>query len=280
VLGSELVTNGDMESGNPPSTWTVGSSTTFAASVDAYAGAAAGLFTAGGEIGGSATRWLSKSNIFTLGQWAQISVYAKRSSGAGNLQIGLGYVVALSTPVTAAYAQYIATIRRASASVNYGHVVFGGVTVGDQFLLDNASAKLLSLTSLFSALNYGITHATTKANITVAAGTQAGVVTNLDSASSPANFVIATHDGTNARLTKCVGGTYTDLISTAATYVANAAIEIRRTAASDTYKLYYNGAQVGTDQTISDAGIVSNTLHGYFNTYAGNGLSAFSCVAS
>jgi hypothetical protein len=130
---------------------------------------------------------------------------------------------------------------------------------------------------MFSARAYS-THATTRAACVIVRGTRAGVVCNLDSASSPANFVLASHSGTNAILEKCVAGTYTTLISITATYVAGAFVEVRRIAGTNTWQLWYNGVQRGTDQTISDAGIVSNTLHGYFNSYAGNEVSGFSCV--
>jgi hypothetical protein len=75
-----------------------------------------------------------------------------------------------------------------------------------------------------------------------------------------------------------VAGTYTELISTAVAYSAGAFVEVRRLAGTDTYQLFYNGSQVGTDQTISDAAISAATLHGYFNTFASNTVSQFSCV--
>ena len=37
----------------------------------------------------------------------------------------------------------------------------------------------------------------------------------------------------------------------------------------------YNGAAVGTQQTITDAGIIDNTYHGCFSTYEGNTFSHF-----
>ena len=46
------------------------------------------------------------------------------------------------------------------------------------------------------------------------------------------------------------------------------------------YQLWYNGAQVGTTQTIADAAIIGATLHGYFNTYSGNTVSDFACSVS
>ena len=41
---------------------------------------------------------------------------------------------------------------------------------------------------------------------------------------------------------------------------------------------YYNGTQVGTTQTVSDAGIVSNTRHGLFSTYAANTFAGYTAA--
>ena len=110
------------------------------------------------------------------------------------------------------------------------------------------------------------------ADLTITAGTQAGVVTNLDDAATPANFLLAYHNGTNAILDKCVAGTYTNLISAAATYSAGATLRlITYTSGGNLLaRLYYNNALIGTEQTISDAGIKSNTIHGLFSTYSAN----------
>lgn len=64
-----------------------------------------------------------------------------------------------------------------------------------------------------------------------------------------------------------MAGTYTSVVSAAATYSAGA--EIRVIKDGTAYRLYYNNALVGTG-TIADAGIISQTLHGIFSTYSGN----------
>jgi len=99
---------------------------------------------------------------------------------------------------------------------------------------------------------------------------------DLDSAGSPANFVITYHDGTNCKLEKCVAGTYTTVITAAATYSAGA--ELRVIKDGTAYRLYYNNALVGTG-TIADAGIISNTLHELFSTYSANSLDNLTIFA-
>ena len=75
---------------------------------------------------------------------------------------------------------------------------------------------------------------------------------------------------TIAQLVRCVAGVYTDIISASVTYAAGATLRVIKDGTS--YSLYYNNIQVGTTQTISDAGIVDNTIHGLFSTYSGNTL--------
>ncbi len=110
-------------------------------------------------------------------------------------------------------------------------------------------------------------------DLVITALTQAGLVLCLDDAATPANFLIAYHDGTKAHLEKCVAGTYTSLISAAAAYSANATLRVIKDGTS--VDLFYNEVKVGTTQTVSDAGIKDNTIHGLFSTYPGNTLDNF-----
>jgi len=141
----------------------------------------------------------------------------------------------------------------------------GGVLT---FNLDNVVVKPLTLSSLFSSLSLSTQDVVASADLTVVAGTQAGMVICLDSAANPQNFLHPYHNGTNAILEKCVAGTYTTLISAAATYAANAPIVVHKDGTK--VRLYYNNALIGTEQTVSDAGIINNKLHGKFSTYVGN----------
>ena len=101
------------------------------------------------------------------------------------------------------------------------------------------------------------------------------MVSLLDSVASPANFLLAYHDGATVKFEKCVGGTYTNLVSISVAFSAGAQLEIRRPS-GNTFQVWYNGSQIGTDQTVNDAGIISNTRYGLFSTYDGNTVSEFS----
>jgi len=107
------------------------------------------------------------------------------------------------------------------------------------------------------------------ADLTIAGGS-AGIVLSYVNAD---NYVLASHDGTNCKLDKCVAGTWTSVISAAATYSSGATIRCIKDGTS--YSLYYNNAKVGSTSTISDAGLIGNTKHGLFSTYSGNTLDNF-----
>ena len=146
------------------------------------------------------------------------------------------------------------------------------------FLVDDASSKVATLSTLFATQNFGVANVTADVDLTIATITQAGLVLNLDSAGTPANFVMAYHNGTKAVLEMCVAGTYTTVITATTAYSANATLRVIKSGTS--YSLYYNGAQVGTTHAISDAGIISNTIHGLFSTYSGNTMDNYLVVAT
>lgn len=139
---------------------------------------------------------------------------------------------------------------------------------------DDFSIVPLTLSSLFSTRPYASANCDLSAAVTRTAGTQAGFVARLDSASSPANFLIAYLDGaSNVKVDKCVAGTYTNVISGAVTYGSTKIL--RLVCSGNSVSAYYDGTQVGSTVTVSDAGIASNTRHGLFSTYASNSFAGY-----
>ena len=105
-----------------------------------------------------------------------------------------------------------------------------------------------------------------------------GLALSMDSSSNPANGVLVYLDGTNCKIDKIVGGSTSNVRTTAVTYSAGARLVVRKTGTE--YRVYYNDALVGAANTISDAGIANNTLHGLFSTNASNTLDDFVCYAT
>jgi len=143
--------------------------------------------------------------------------------------------------------------------------------------IDNASAKEITISDMMATISGLKNSANISASVTIGQDTPAGVVGWLDSYTSPANYIVCFHNGENLTLLKVVAGAITQLINTAATYVAGAAITLKGTRSGSNLLLnaFYNGAQVGTQQTVSDAGIVSNTRHGIFSSTSLNTFSNF-----
>lgn len=135
--------------------------------------------------------------------------------------------------------------------------------------VDNISAKRYTHAEAFVLCNAGNPYSDIAAYIPGLPSVYAQfVIANCDSAVSPANYLHARlgyqADGSLvAALRKFVGGVQTSIIAnTAVTFAANAPLEIRRLKHTDTYQLWYNNLQVGTNQTVTDANINGNVFYG------------------
>lgn len=276
TLGSELLVNGDFETGDPPTGWSTASGATLDGIAEPRPGSAGvqAMYIARNTNESAAFKSAGATSSWILGScWVKnvdaTNIYIQLANTAGSSFSGNNN--------TTSWVQVFVVDRGNGGAPSVRLGVAGSAGKIGKF--DDCSVKPMTLASMFSTRPYS-THATTKARATVTAGTRAGVVANLDSASNPQNFVIVSHDGVQtARMSKCVAGTYTEWSATVA-YVAGAYVEVRRPAGGDIWQMFYNGSQVIADQTISDAAIKAATLHGMFNSYSGNTLTDFSCVPS
>jgi len=211
-----------------------------------------------------------------VGTWYKASVWAK-ANVVGRSATFFTTFATKYLSLTTSYVNYFYTGRSAGGYYGFGR----SSSVSSSLYFDDALLEPLTLSSLFSSVSTSDTDVIVDANVTLTARTQAGLVTNLDSTSSPANFLIAYHDGTNVYLDKNVGGTYTNLISSAQTYSDGATLRVITYTSSGSLKVrvYYNNVMVGSEQTVSDAGIISNTRHGLFSTYSGNSFDNFTLFA-
>lgn len=96
----------------------------------------------------------------------------------------------------------------------------------------------------------------------------AGIISNADTL-TPTNYLKAYYNGTQFKLDKVVAGVTTNLITSAASFVSGATIEIVRTAIS-TFQMKYNGVQIGANQTVNDVAIQNGAYMGLYSTNAGN----------
>lgn len=272
---TELLTNGNMETGSPPSNWTQNGTATLSSVADERTGGA-GTKSLDIIASGTGSSQGAKQAIATpsIGIWLLVNAWLKKVATVqyAALQYADSGINAslLSTAITWTNKFSVARVSGTGGTV----YLFPYLSGPGEARFDDVSLKSMTHASTFSTISPGPGDVKVEAKVTLVAGTQAGVVANLDSASSPANFVLGYHDGTNVHLDKYVGGVPTSLINQASTYVAGAILRITKNGTG--YTLEYNGSAISTEKTISDAGIISNVIHGCFSTYSGNSLDNFS----
>jgi hypothetical protein len=227
--------------------------------------------TLGGQVSGA---WV------VLGGWMRSSASGKTGSYQGS---SLGFIDAFAHDPGTSFAEFVANGITTGTT---WQPFFSKLSASSASLYwDDLTLKEITLSTMFATRATGVNNVRVSGNWTIPQPrTVAGIVACLDNTGSPANFLIAYHNSRpgastgSIRLDKYVGGARTNLISTNMTYVANAPVEIRKN--GTTVQLFYNGAQVGTDQTVSDAGIIGNTIHGLFNAYSGNTCDSFAMQAA
>jgi len=271
TLGAENIVDPGFENWNSTTdstSWTesIAGSSTITRDTDARSGTYALRMTVDS---GNNTVAASNSVGVTSGLWYQFGVWAKRVSATATVRFGIDNNFSPTFSATATYAQYLRTLRTGSTS-GFGII---RLAANDIILFDDAWCKPLTLATLPATVTTVAGQTVTAKPYAITIGTQAGVISHLDSAVSPANFIIAYHDGgTSIRMDKCVGGTYTSLVSATTGFVSDAVIEIRALG-SNQFECWYNGTKRGLTATVSDAGIISNTRYGLFSTYSANQFS-------
>ena len=285
TLETERATNGNMETGNPPTGWgsNIGSPTVAGVADERTGGSGAQSLSV--TLTGTDGRAMEQIGfVMSQNKWYTVDGWGKKVSGSPTVYLNLsdgcaGLTYLTSGTAGSAWTQLVGTGRwnTSCSYVKIEEMVAGGA-IGNEARFDDISVRGMTLSSLFRTVDATVANVIAETTITKPSSayiTQGGLVLNLDSTSSPANFVIAYLNGTSSvRLDKVVAGTYTNLIATAVTYSAGAPLKVVKD--GNSYSVYYNGAQVGTTQTISDAGIGSNTKHGLFSTHSAQTFDSFS----
>jgi hypothetical protein len=99
---------------------------------------------------------------------------------------------------------------------------------------------------------------------------EVGIISNADTL-TPTNYLRGYYNGTQFKLDKTVAGVTTNLITVVGSFVGGASLEIVRTALA-TFQLRYNGAQVGTNQTVNDVAIQNGA---YMGLHSNNALNKY-----
>lgn len=279
TLGSELLTDGGLEnwsSATNLTSWSEGVAGTSTVNQEASI-VRGGTYAARLDVDGALSNvQIAQSIAATAGGWYVFSVYSRGSDAGIQARITpSGTQGTLINQVLTTSFALMRTIGRATTTTIDIILSRSTGAASKSIYFDDASISLASLSTLPATVVGTAGQTVTAKPYAISAGTQAGVISHLDSTSSPANFIIAYHDGgTSIKMDKCVGGTYTNLVTATVSFVSDAAIEIRPLG-SNQFDCYYNGSKQGNTATVSDAGIISNTRHGLFSTYSGNTFSEF-----
>ena len=257
TAGAELTVNGGFDS---DTTWIKGTGWSIAAGVASCDGSQV-----------AASNLYQNNSIVAYTFYLVTFTVSNYAAGSVSMNIG-GFISSSPRSSNGTFTQIIKTLT----SNGRIYIVANSTFVGD---IDNVSIKPLTLSELFATVNRANkSNVTAQVEATTTAATQAGIVICLDNAANPANFIVGYHNRTKAYLEKCVAGTYTSLISSTAAYAAGGIVKVIKSESS--VDLWYNGNKIGATQTVSNTGIVSNTIHGIFDTYAGtNRLDNFSLTS-
>lgn len=135
------------------------------------------------------------------------------------------------------------------------HVDYKVLQAGGNFLVDDVSIKKVTFsTMLANRKSCTPGNVIAGVNITVPNYVTGGLMINLDSMENPQNGValwINLLSTKNIWLKKLVAGVWTTVANGFVTLVPGGLLQIRNSGTD--YEMWYNGAQVGTTQTISDA---------------------------
>ena len=263
ATGGELITNGNMEAGTPPTGWTSG---TFSGVADERTGGS-GVQSMHVSAGGPKQDFST-----TNGTWLQMSAWSRYVSTGTDIifygdQAWNNIIFRRGTNSTSWAYTGVGTGR---ATTDGGRVYFYNPGNGDMGNFDDVSVKPFTLSSLFSTVTEATANKIISAGVTLTPGTQAGLVLNADADDSYTNFIIAYHDGSKVYFEKKVGGTYSSLFTAVtANYVPDAKLKVIKL--GTVYQVVYNNVLIGS-ATVTD---VTGTKQGLFSTYANNSFTNF-----
>jgi hypothetical protein len=298
TLGVELLTDPGLEA-----TYTDGlcdtlsksGSPTVTQSADAHEGTKAQAFTSAASDDALSFAF---STAWVANTWYLGSAWGKRTAGTGGKTRPSLFVVNGSPQNflwpkgfdSATYEKIQAAVRsQATASPQriFLYPVYNLATSGyDTILVDDCSLKTITWASMVKLIDGATPNVIAKAQFTWnGKNGVAGVLARANAGTNPSNYLMAYywHQAGYAlvSLVKVVNGVETSLITDYTNSpgagggglpTTSQWLEIR--CSGTTVQLYQNNIQVGADQTVSDAEIISNTYHGVFQS-GGNNLEVF-----
>ncbi len=194
MLGAELLTNGDMETGDPPATWILNASATKARAADPRTGSAGSYALELARGSGDHCAYQVPGGV--SGAWYLLTGWVRNVDAT---RAYLYHTTPAQLVSSTTWTQCQMVMRDTGTGIVRCYVEG---TTGQKARFDDVSWKRIDLVSTFAGRPQASADMDTSAPVTVVAGTRAGVFARLDSLTTPGSFLIASHDGTNARLTQ------------------------------------------------------------------------------
>jgi hypothetical protein len=271
MLGAELLANGSMEEGSPPTGWLAQGSATLTSVAEERTGGSGSncLNIANGDTAYGIGR---KALTYPAHIWHRATAWARKvtcNSIVSVVDLG-GDELSHFTVASTSWMQTRAAVLSLTAD---GHLrsMNASNTSGQAARLDDASFRALTLSELILTRNTN--NIDTTVDVTVASFPHyepVGIILNVDNLDNPQNFVLATlgsntTGGLGIRLLKCVNGVYS-VVMDYTNYDWSAGKVFRVVKSGTTYQIFFNGIQIGANQTVNEATINNNTRHGIFST--------------
>lgn len=278
VLGSELLTDGEMENWNSATDLTSwvenlsGTSTVNREDVVVRAGSHALRL----NIDASNNYASIAQGNAVAGAWYRSTAWAKSDDAdKPRFQMGGGSGAVINLQVTDVFAQYAATYWASSTSAFQFN---RSVAPSKSIYLDDLSAKRITLSSMLTLLgDAGNCYGLTDRLVIVGADYSAGFVCCLDSATTPLYYLHAylNRNDNKVYLLRVVNGTTTELLNGAITYTAGNVLRVVICPGSSgltnaQVAVYYNNTQVGTTQTV-DLSAYGTKVAGFATDEAASG---------
>jgi hypothetical protein len=276
TLGNEILADGGMENWNSATDLTSwletlnGTSTINREGANKYAGNYACRFDL--DASDSEVRITYGGYVGLLNRFYEFDAYGAASNAGDAVYIGTGGDVntlrlcVLGT----SYALYQSTFHVVSANQYFIFKRSGAAS--HSLYMDNASVKLITTNTMFRVVYLNQQNVIAWASAQNSNDLMNGVSIHLDSYTNPQNGVFAGCGLTKIYLYQFLAGTLTMITSFSYTPVSGAVIKLIQNGI--TVQVWYNGAQVGTDQTI-DASVLKYAYHGLFSTSPSCSFNSF-----
>jgi hypothetical protein len=278
TLGAELVVNGNFANwtADNPDNWTVigevgaDPEVSQVGTGEGHGGVGVGMCNLYSSATGNQPQ--IQQNILPANSWVRGSIVVDTVvAGSINIVNAAGGLFNPQLGVTASR-----TWVTPNSTASFLRISTGGAPPTD-ITIDDASLRQFTLSTLFAYMDAGRNDVIVRGAWTIGANYQAGVVALSDGTLNNSLAAVYNRAQGTAVLFQHVGGTITRLINSATAYAAGANVEIRVSGSGAVAKLYYNGAQVGANQS-PNAAIQGNTQAGMFSTNITSTLSTFSVV--